>query len=212
MPKVSDAHLEARRRQILDAAARCFARDGFHRTSMLDVVRECGISAGLVYRYFASKDDVIAAIATEWHDRRQEMIDPGDDAAPEDAAPGRVGLDDAAAAYLDLLRSVGDPESRQDLRLGVQVWAETVRSDRLRAVARRGVDRPRGVLVDAVRRAQASGDVTPDVDPDALVRIMIAIYQGIRLQTLWDETVDHEAVASTTEAMIAALSAPLTPR
>jgi AcrR family transcriptional regulator len=207
MPKVSEAHLEARRRQILDAAARCFARDGFHRTSMQDVVRECGISAGLVYRYFASKDDMIAAIATDWHDRRQAMIDPDGDGDGDGAvAPGRVELDDAAAAYLELLRSMGDPESLQDLRLGVQVWAETVRSERLREVARRGVDRPRGVLVDAVRRAQESGDLPHDVDPDALVRILIAVYQGLRLQTLWDETVDHEAVVRTTRAMIAALS------
>jgi len=55
MPKVSDAHLAARRDQILAATARCFGRDGFHRTSMQDIVRESGISAGLVYRYFAGK-------------------------------------------------------------------------------------------------------------------------------------------------------------
>ena len=201
MPKVSDAHLEARRRQILDAAARCFAREGFHRTSMQDVVRECGISAGLVYRYFASKDDMIVAIVTEWHERRQALIEP-----PGGAPARRAGLDDAEAAYLALLRSTGDPESREDVRLGVQVWAETARSERLREVARRGVDGPRGVLVQAIREAQQDGDVTPDVDPDALVRILIAIYQGIRLQTLWDETVDHEAVVRTTGAILAALS------
>ena len=62
MPKVSDAYLAARRRQILDAAAACFARDGFHRTSMQDIVRESGISAGLVYRYFAGKEAVGGAV------------------------------------------------------------------------------------------------------------------------------------------------------
>src|SRR3954471_22731131 len=97
MPKVSEAHLAARRDQILAAAARCFARDGFHRTSMQDIVRESGISAGLVYRYFAGKDDVIAAIVTEWHDQRQIF------------ATGT--LDERPAAYLDYLRSVGEPAS-----------------------------------------------------------------------------------------------------
>jgi AcrR family transcriptional regulator len=74
VPKVSDEHKAARRRQILGAAARCFARNGFHRTSMQDIVRESGISAGLVYRYFAGKDDMITAIVTEWHDRRQAVL------------------------------------------------------------------------------------------------------------------------------------------
>ncbi len=65
MPKVSEDHLEQRRQQILDAARRCFGRKGFHRTSMQDVFAESGLSAGAVYRYFKSKDDIVRAIATE---------------------------------------------------------------------------------------------------------------------------------------------------
>ena len=62
MPKVSAEHLANRRQQILDAAASCFARNGFHRTSMQDIVKESGLSAGLIYRYFTGKDDMIVAI------------------------------------------------------------------------------------------------------------------------------------------------------
>jgi AcrR family transcriptional regulator len=50
MPKVSRAHLDARRRQILDAAAACFAQQGFHRTTMQDVVRRARLSPGAIYR------------------------------------------------------------------------------------------------------------------------------------------------------------------
>lgn len=65
MARVSQVHLDARRRQILDGAARCFARNGFHGTSMQDVLHEVGLSAGAAYRYFSGKDDLIAAIAGE---------------------------------------------------------------------------------------------------------------------------------------------------
>ncbi len=64
MPRVSDEHLEARRAQILGAARRAFTRNGFHSTSMQDILRESGLSAGAVYRYFPSKVDIIAAIAS----------------------------------------------------------------------------------------------------------------------------------------------------
>jgi AcrR family transcriptional regulator len=80
MPKVSDAYLAARRRQILEAAAACFACDGFHRTSIQDTVRESEISAGLVYRYFADKEDIITAIVTEWHANRSERMETAVDA------------------------------------------------------------------------------------------------------------------------------------
>ena len=65
MPKVSPEYRAERRAHILAAARRCFVRDGFHGTSMQDLVDEAGVSSGAVYRYFSSKDAVIEAIAAE---------------------------------------------------------------------------------------------------------------------------------------------------
>ncbi|GLI03484.1 TetR/AcrR family transcriptional regulator [Phytohabitans aurantiacus] len=186
MPKVSDAYLAARRQQILDAAAACFARDGFHRTSMQDIVRESGISAGLVYRYFASKDDMITAIVADWHEQRQARLTAVDDA------------DGMASAYLQLLRSVGDPATRDDLRLGVQVWAEAVRSPAIRELARRGVDGPRAAAAALIRDRWRD----PDIDPDSLARVFVAIYQGLVLQSVWDETVDNDAFVRTLARLV----------
>src|SRR3954462_3215845 len=62
MPKVTEEHVDARRRQILSAALRCFARAGFHRTTMQDIFREADLSPGAVYSYFKGKDELIGAI------------------------------------------------------------------------------------------------------------------------------------------------------
>lgn len=62
MPRVSQSYLDARRRQIMDAAITCFAREGFHRATMQDIVAETGLSAGAIYRYFWSKEDIVAAL------------------------------------------------------------------------------------------------------------------------------------------------------
>ncbi|MCQ0020046.1 TetR/AcrR family transcriptional regulator [Actinomadura madurae] len=61
MPRVSEEHLERRRRQILEAARACFVRKGIHETSMQDIFAEAGLSAGAVYRYFKSKNEIIEA-------------------------------------------------------------------------------------------------------------------------------------------------------
>jgi AcrR family transcriptional regulator len=175
MPKVSDEHKAARRRQILDAAARCFAREGFHRTSMQDIVRESGISAGLVYRYFEGKDDMIAAIVAEWQDQREVVL--------------------AEPAYLDLLRSAGDPANRERMRLGVQIWAEAVRSPRIAEVARRTIDEPRAAVAELF-----------PTNGDGFARVLIALYQGLQLQTAWDEHVDHEAYVDAVQVLLRSLS------
>jgi TetR/AcrR family transcriptional regulator, transcriptional repressor of aconitase len=69
VPKVSEEHLDARRRQIVDAAIVCFARDGFHRATMQDICREARLSPGAIYRYFSGKDEIVEAIADERHAR-----------------------------------------------------------------------------------------------------------------------------------------------
>lgn len=65
MPKVSQAHLDARRQQIIDAARNHFASHGFARTSMSQLVKASGLSNGAIYRYFSSKDEIVKAICAE---------------------------------------------------------------------------------------------------------------------------------------------------
>ena len=75
MPQVPlDPSLD-RRAQILEAAIVCFAKRGFHQTSMHDVSAEAGISVGLIYRYFANKEAVIAAMADRHKEEIQELLE-----------------------------------------------------------------------------------------------------------------------------------------
>src|SRR5256885_15079457 len=64
-----------RRSQILEAAIVCFAKRGFHQTSMHDISAEAGISVGLIYRYFANKEAVISAMADRHKSEIQELLE-----------------------------------------------------------------------------------------------------------------------------------------
>ena len=55
MPKLKPDTQRARREHILDAAEVCFARAGFHRTTMQDICKEALISPGALYVYFTSR-------------------------------------------------------------------------------------------------------------------------------------------------------------
>jgi AcrR family transcriptional regulator len=62
MPKLKPDTQRARRDNILEAAETCFAREGFHATSMQHICREAGVSPGALYVYFKSKEDLIAGL------------------------------------------------------------------------------------------------------------------------------------------------------
>jgi TetR/AcrR family transcriptional repressor of uid operon len=73
-PQIESSNLD-RRCQILDAALVCFAKRGFHQTSMHDISAEAGISVGLIYRYFENKEAVISAMADRHKKEISEMLE-----------------------------------------------------------------------------------------------------------------------------------------
>lgn len=62
----------SRRNQILDAAQRCFKKQGFHKTTLRDIAQEFGMSAGHIYNYFSNKEAIIEALVEL---RTQEFLD-----------------------------------------------------------------------------------------------------------------------------------------
>src|ERR1700759_231616 len=88
-PARTAAAAAEKRRQILDAAVRVFARQGFHATRVSDIADDAGVAYGLVYHYFGSKDAVLDTLFLERWDVMLEVIretDAGDLPAREKLA------------------------------------------------------------------------------------------------------------------------------
>src|ERR1700743_1104222 len=62
MRRVDPVRHEEKRQEILDAARRCFVRDGFRAASIADICAEAGISPGHLYHYFPSKEAIVGAM------------------------------------------------------------------------------------------------------------------------------------------------------
>ena len=159
-----------KRRVILDAAVRVFARDGYHTSRVGDIAEEAGIAHGLLYHYFASKDEVLATIFREnWGElieafhRVEASAEP-----PDEQLRGIAKL---------LLRSW-----RNDPDLVRVMVREVARSPHLQAQ----VDEIReGFLTiqRIVERGQAAGVFRRDLDPQLVSWI---VYGGLEeLLTGW---------------------------
>ena len=80
------AGTEEKRRLIIDAAVRVFARDGYHTSRVGDIAEEAGVAHGLLYHYFSSKEEVLATLFREnWGELlgRFERVEQSDEAADE---------------------------------------------------------------------------------------------------------------------------------
>ncbi|MCD9878765.1 TetR/AcrR family transcriptional regulator [Streptomyces guryensis] len=180
MARVSQEHLDARRRQILDGAALCFARNGFHATSMQDVLKEVDLSAGAVYRYFSGKEELIAAIVAEVlgqvHDGFEEEARNSPPPPPDILVASVLGR---VLATKESLTVDGRPAFP---RLVVQVWTETLRNDELAGLLREGYGAVQATWTRIVEAYQETGMMRPDVSPDRVARTMMAAAMGFLAQ------------------------------
>lgn len=172
MPKLTAARAEAQRRRILDAALQCFAEKGMHQTTMSDIFAASGLSAGAVYGYFASKSEIVATVAAERHVFERALLAELNEAT------------DPLGRFLD--GYLGQFRSDTVRRATVQYWAESLSDEQLAAAAREGL----AGLAKArtlVARAQRKGLVRDDVDPGVTTRLLLALVQGLVLQSCWDD-------------------------
>ncbi len=194
MPRVSQEHLDARRRQIVEAALRCFARNGIHPTSMHDIFREAGLSAGAVYRYFPSKDLLVAAVVDQVLGMSQSAVE------------AEHGPQEGTDALLDSLLGVfsGPGPGDEDVRYGLalQIWAEAIRSPQVGAALRANTDGLRETIAAQIASAQNSGELSADFDPPALARALTALFEGYALQRALDPTIDTGAYRRTVRALL----------
>jgi AcrR family transcriptional regulator len=176
VPRVSEQHLTARREQILDAARICFLRNGFHQTSMQDVIKEANLSVGAVYRYFPSKTDLITAIAEQVVGQIAATFDAL--LAEEPPLPLVVALDRA----VDLVTTNTGPDGV--LRLALQIWSESTTDPALAEFVDKVYRRIRDILVTLARRAIERGDLPADADPYEVGVVLFALMPGYALQRI----------------------------
>ena len=174
MPKVTQQYRDARRDHILAAARRCFLRDGFHATSMQDLFAEASLSAGAVYRYFASKDEVIVAIAED--NMREVLALVHQSVTAEPARP--VG--EVMAEVLTLVRAKDAADGMGGM--AVLVWAEALRNP---VLAGRLRDLLTGMHDDFTRLVagnQAAGRLPAQPPAGTIARALVAMMPGYILQ------------------------------
>jgi len=156
------------------AARRCFVRDGFHASSMQDLVGEAGMSSGAVYRYFASKDAVIEAIAAENLDQVVAVLAQaiGNGASPQAAI--------AAVLEFVTMRHGEDGFAA----IAVLVWSEALRNPTLAARLRAAIATALVTLSGDARGApDGEEDGTPTDDrahggTTALADVLLCVLPG----------------------------------
>jgi AcrR family transcriptional regulator len=186
MPKLKPEEVEHRRQEIIEAARSCFLRNGFHQTTTDEICHEAAITPGGLYHYFDSKEDIISAVVMDTARTRV----------------GRVtsmtnGAEDVRSAFREMIayfsQVIRDPDLDTRTRLDIEIWAETLRNDKLAAITQEGLALRRQWLEALINRGREEGMYRPEVDPRGLANLLIVTMMAMRVgRVLWRDDFDIE--------------------
>ena len=167
MPKLKPDTQRARRENILDAALRCFARGGFHATTMQHICKEAAVSPGAVYVYFASKEDLIAGLCER---DRAEFAE-------------RFSLVSSAPDFLDALRQIGEhyfvDESPDRQRFVIEMGIEATRNPRISEIFMTVDQFCFDNFKSLFQRLKDEGRIAPAIDIETLAKAFNVIGDGM---------------------------------
>lgn len=167
MPKLKPETQSARRENIIDAAERCFARSGFHRTTMQDICKVAGVSPGALYVYFKSKEDLIAGIVER--DRAEFAEQFAHLAQAHDFFAALQALGDF---YLDEARA-------HKSILCVEIGLESTRNAHIAEIFRRIDEETLDAFRQLFARLAAEGRIAPALDIDAVTAVFAILGDGL---------------------------------
>jgi TetR/AcrR family transcriptional repressor of uid operon len=157
-----------RRAQILDAALVCFAKRGFHQTSMHDIAAEAGISVGLIYRYFENKEAVISAMADQHKKEISEVL--------QRARQAPTLLESVEILFT---AHCCENEPRVISAFVVDLYAEASRNPRVADLVRDVLHTAMDGLTDLIARAPEAQAAAHGLSPTELAELIYAVARGM---------------------------------
>src|SRR5437867_10377747 len=160
-----------RRTQILDAALVCFAKRGFHQTSMHDISAEAGISVGLIYRYFENKEAVISAMADQHKKEIQDVLE-------------RARQAPTLLESLEILFTAHCCENSPKLLSAfvVDLYAEASRNPQVADLVRDVLQTSMDGVTDLIARSPEGKNAAGGLTPNELSELIFAVARGMLMR------------------------------
>jgi TetR/AcrR family transcriptional regulator, repressor for uid operon len=171
---MSSSPLEAtldRREQILRAAMICFAKRGFHQTSMHDISAEAGISVGLIYRYFENKETVIATMADRHKKEIHDVLE-------------RARTAPSLLESLEILFTAHCCENSPKVQSAfvVDLYAEASRNPQVANLVLGVLRTAMEGLTDLIARAPEAQKSAHDLTPQEMAELIFAVGRGMLMR------------------------------
>lgn len=171
---------DTRRADILSAALKCFAAKGFYATTMADIARAAGMSAGNLYNYFAGKVDIVEELARHEIERMQKNL--------QDFHFGACAPEDVRAHLRHIVLSRLESQSA---KVSLEILSECTRSERMAQILHEFDSRWREALAEVMRQHISE----PEPSLRRRIELHLTLMDGLGARLVAHPELDREALA-----------------
>ena len=182
MTKEKTAKQKEKIRHILDAAVVCFAKKGFHSTTTAEICREAGMSPGHVFHYFASKQEIIEAIAE--NDRVIFADIFAENVNEAKVVDSIVAIIRAVVKYITVYHV--------SARLCIEINAEATRNPEIMKIFLENEKWNKKALTDLITIGIQNGEIAQDLQPAIITDWLFILTNGILCYSVTDQSFDWE--------------------
>lgn len=196
MPALKLEVMSERREHLVDAAMRCFARNGYNRTSMRDIAKDAGVTTGAIYAHFSGKEALIAALAERFKAMRSNALRPD----PESGTPHslRAALQ-AHTAYLD--DEAADGALRSDIVMMAEALDVTLLRDLLVEADLEQIDAYECLL-------KRNDHAHPGLAVETTARVIVGAVFGFLILRAFHPSIDRREYFGTLATLVEGASGP----
>jgi TetR/AcrR family transcriptional regulator, repressor for uid operon len=196
MPKVTPEHFAERKAQLLDGCVRVFARSGFHQTSMRDLCSQLAVSAGGFYTYFASKEEIIQAMA----ERDRQHLDQffaqlNPDTSFADTMMQMTAFAEEQAITAQEVNSVW-----------LQINAEATTNATIRTLVTKHVAFVNSCIEKLVKKAQTRGELGKTLPASVYATFILAAFDGLMMRIATDSAANPKKMLKDFTRIITSLT------
>jgi AcrR family transcriptional regulator len=178
VPRIAEAARAARRDQIITAGLACFARSGYHATTMADVAAQAGVSKGTPYLYFGGKQALFLALHEQWDCGARQRVDDEVAALPEaERQSPRTVLGAVAAAIAAHVQA-----ESETCRVLMEARALAAHEPVIAAAVRAADQQMHRQLEELFAAGVAAGEWPAGIDPGLAARLFAAGLYGLMAQ------------------------------
>jgi len=175
---------------ILKAAEKCFAHDGFNGTTMDQISKEAGVSKGALYWYFKSKEELFVKL-------KEKNVAEVLETLTKLFAPMKsfdLKLAEASKLYFSLLT----PRQRRVARLNMEFWAASSKISELNIMLNDQYNKLQAFLKSTIEGAIEKGELRKEIDSESLATILLATLDGLELHwTILEKDFDWQQIHDT---------------